>query len=282
MTLTITLSLMLLGKSWGTRLLAATTTVILAGVEVYTQSKGGWLALISAIVFIVVVGMPRLRRLMAIGGIALLALIGTAISDIIPSRFYAPLLIKIGVIGISFTSPTPENYANSERVAHWFAGIRMFLDHPFLGVGIGNYEPAYAPYAPGIFVIPLGHAHNYFINIAAEAGLFGLVAFVLFIIATFIVSGRTIRTLNQHYRQLENQLAKPALLRPAMSVSSLEVHTTFRRFRILVNDRALAVGLGAALLSVSVHNLVDNLYVHGMTILFALLIVLLLRLDKVA
>ena len=47
------------------------------------------------------------------------------------------------------------------------------------------------------------------------------------------------------------------------------------------NDRALAIGLLAALLSVCVHNLVDDLYVHSITNLIALLLVALIRLEGV-
>jgi hypothetical protein len=56
------------------------------------------------------------------------------------------------------------------------------------------------------------------------------------------------------------------------------------RFEIvgmLANDRALAIGLFAALLTVSVHNLVDDLYVHSLTGLIALLLIALIRLERV-
>ncbi|GAC1358565.1 MAG: hypothetical protein NVS2B12_00540 [Ktedonobacteraceae bacterium] len=281
MTLMITLALSLLGRSVTTRFLAALTTLILAGVEVLTQSKGGLLALLVSTLFIIAVGFPHIRRLMAVLGVALLAFVEAFLAGKIPARFYQPLLVKLGVVGISFTSPSPDNYANSERVAHWFAGIRMFLDHPFLGVGIGNYEPVYPPYAPGIFVIPLGHAHNYFINIAAEAGLLGLLTFTLFIGATFVMGSKTVRAINRRCRRLHAQVMQPALKNPPAHVSLLVTQATLRDLSILVNDRALAIGLLAAILSISVHNLVDNLYVHSMTILFALLLVLLLRLDRV-
>ena len=49
----------------------------------------------------------------------------------------------------------------------------------------------------------------------------------------------------------------------------------------LTNDRALAVGILAALLSVCIHNMVDDLYVHSMTNLIALLFVALIRLEGV-
>jgi len=49
----------------------------------------------------------------------------------------------------------------------------------------------------------------------------------------------------------------------------------------LTNDRALAIGLLAALITVCTHNLVDDLFVHNLTNLIALLLIALIRLEKV-
>jgi hypothetical protein len=50
---------------------------------------------------------------------------------------------------------------------------------------------------------------------------------------------------------------------------------------MLADDRALAIGLLAALVSICAHNLVDNLFVHSITNLFALLLAMLIRLEGV-
>jgi len=50
---------------------------------------------------------------------------------------------------------------------------------------------------------------------------------------------------------------------------------------MLTNDRALAIGLLAALISVCVHNIFDDLYVHSITNLIALLLIALIRLEKI-
>ncbi len=50
---------------------------------------------------------------------------------------------------------------------------------------------------------------------------------------------------------------------------------------MFTNDRALSIGLLAALISVCVHNVFDDLYVHSLTNLIALLIIVLIRLEKV-
>ncbi len=278
MALLITLAVTLLGRNWGPRLLAGMATVLLAGVEFFTQSKGGWLAFGAATLFLLAVGFPRLRPWIGVCLIALLVIITVALTGQLPASLMQPLLTKAGLVGISFTHPLPSSGANAERLAHWIAGIGEFLSHPLIGVGIGNYAYAYAQYAPpGVYTNPLGHAHNYYINIAAEAGIFGLVAFLLFLTAIFVAGSQTYRNIHQRYRQAILQLAKPQLAR-----TTLETSRNLQRLSMLINDRALALGLLASLLSVCVHNLVDNLYVHSMTSLFALLIVLLIRLDRVA
>ena len=275
-TLALAIALMLLGSNWPTRILSACTAIPLAGVEYYSQSKGGWMAIGAAVIFILAVGFPRLRGLLYAAFIGVLGIIGAYIAGKIPSSAIDPILTKIGVINISFTNPSPDNYANSERVAHWIAGIHMFQDHPLLGIGIGNYQDAYSAYHLGIFVVPLGHAHNYYINIAAEAGLLGLTTFMLFLLTVFVAGHHAYQAINKRYQQLKTQKLQPQGIAKMVASSN-----SSRCLATLGNDRALAIGLLAALLSVCVHNLVDNLYVHAMTSLFALQLVLLIGLGRI-
>jgi O-antigen ligase len=275
MTLALALALFLLGQGWKTRLLAGSIALPLMGVEIYSQSKGGWMALAVAAIFIVIVGFPRLRVLARVGLVGIIGAVAVYLAGKFPLGLIEPILMKMGIIDISLTAPTDLNYANSERVAHWLAGINMFQAHPLFGVGIGNYQDVYSQYQVGIFVLPLGHAHNYYINIAAEAGIFGLSAFILFLTVVFIYSRRSYQSIHQRYQQLIKHLNNPQ-----PSTTSAETHSLFRRLTIATNDRALAIGLIASLITVCIHNLVDNLYVHAMVNLFALLIVLLIRLDS--
>nr|BBH95632.1 O-antigen polymerase [Thermogemmatispora argillosa] len=275
LSLAIALALAIAGGRRQTRWLAAVASLLLALAEFFSQSRGGWLALITATLFILLVGLPGLRpwwRLLITGFWILLEgfLIG-----VIPQRIFNPLLNFIGVNQISFTHPSSQQYATAERLAHWLAGIHMFLDHPWLGVGIGNYGDAYPQYAIGIFVIPLGHAHNYFINVAAEMGLVGLITYTFFVLVIAALSARAYRRLRRAYRGLQQGLTP-----------SSRTLGPFSRWRIrraqLGDDQALALGIVAALLTVLVHNMVDNLYVQGMANLMALLLIVLLRLERLA
>jgi len=272
MSLPIALSLTVLGRNWATRILAGTTALALGAAEYLTKSNGGEIAISVAVLFILIAGFPQLRKLAAVCGVGSLALVAALAAGVIPQRLTQPILNKLGLVSISFKAPSAQNYSTAERLAHWLAGVGMFSDHPFTGVGIGNYGSAYAQYHVGIFVNSLDHAHNYYINIAAETGIIGLVAFLFLIATIFVAGGRAYKTINRKYIQIQAKRTQPQA-----GQSRIETLRSFQMLGILTNDRALAIGLIASLLSVCVHNLVDNLYVHGMTILFALLTVALIR-----
>ncbi len=77
------------------------------------------------------------------------------------------------------TQVTTENFAVQERIAHWRAGLAMWKDYPYLGVGAGNFPDRFREETQvWRFRISRGHAHNSYIQAAAQAGLAGLAAYV--------------------------------------------------------------------------------------------------------
>ncbi len=290
MSLALVLALALTGGQRRTRILAACATLLLAVAEFFSQSRGGWLAISSATLFIALVGLPLIRPLwrMLLLGVGLF--VEGLLIGVIPQKLFDPLINFVGLNGISFTNPTAQQYPTAERLAHWLAGIHMFLDHLWLGVGIGNYGDAYPHYAIGIFVIPLGHAHNYFINVAAEMGLLGLGVYTLFLTVVGVAGARVYRRLTR----MERALSRPATRQrsataagetttlPGPHLVAVPRHASRELLRRLGDDRALALGILAVFVAILMHNMVDNLYVQGMTTLMALLLIVLIRLEQVA
>jgi O-antigen ligase len=78
----------------------------------------------------------------------------------------------------------------SSRIDCIQAGIQMFFDHPFIGVGIGNYPYTYARYAPPGAERTPRYAHNTYIQILTETGLIGFFVFITGILLNFIVLSR--------------------------------------------------------------------------------------------
>lgn len=130
------------------------------------------------------------------------------------------------------------NYSVLERLAHWQTAVDMARDQLWLGVGFGNYEPAYADYALINWPAALGHAHNYYLNILAETGIVGLSAYLFFWLVTI---KQTISEINKH--------------------SGL--------------FRGIVLGLLGCWIALSVHHLVDKLYVNNLYIQFGVLLGLL-------
>jgi O-antigen ligase len=297
MPLCVAVSLMLLGRTWLTRFLAGIATVLLGAAIYLSQSRGAELALAVALLFILFVGIPALHRPFGIAATFGGVVIGALCIGLIPLAVFNPLLRQFGLTQISFTAPTNADYSTAERIAHWVAGIRMFMTHPFLGVGIGNYGTVYPNYYATIFVNSLAHAHNYYINAAAEMGAIGLTVFLLFIMAQFVAGGSAFRHVSARFWEAKTQATtpRPAALRPvemkerrALLLHPIKLIDHYRPAGIhgvaqkLGNDRALAVGLLAALLTVCVHNLVDDLYVHSMTNLMALLLIMLIAMARIS
>ncbi len=294
--LSIALALALLGRNWLTRILAGLTAIILGIAEYLSQSRGGEMAIAAALVFIVLAGMPRIRAFMRVFIILLLGLFEALLAGWIPLNIFSPIMHFLGLVQISFLEPTSQDYSTAERLAHWLAGLHMFMNHPVLGVGIGNYADAYPQYFITIFTDPLGHAHNYYINIAAETGSIGLIAFMLFLLAVFVAGGHSLLAISKKLRQANAQVpqSKPViqaplgrgnklklLLHPISLIHYYQGQERFELVRKLTNDRALAIGLLAALIAICIHNLVDDLFVHSLTNLLALLLIALIRLERV-
>lgn len=73
------------------------------------------------------------------------------------------------------------SYDNStaERLDVFFAGIKMFFDYPFFGVGYGNFQrfsSSYMDFFPREVL-----AHNTYITILAELGILGFLLFVFYL-----------------------------------------------------------------------------------------------------
>ena len=232
--------------------LLAIGTVLCTGLAIaLSLSRGAWLGLLIALAAMALAWSGRTRRLVAptVVGLFLVGLLGIlgALPPAVAARVTS-VASNFGIFDARGVAPTPENFAVVERMAHWQAGWQMFLDHPVLGVGPGNYPAVYEDYELPGWREPLGHAHNYYLNMAAEAGLLGLAALLLTLLTAFRTLLRGLRT--SALRGTENKRA--------CSQSSF--------------GRALAIGLLGSLVVFCTHNVFDNLLVHGVGIQVGMLL----------
>ncbi len=80
---------------------------------------------------------------------------------------------------------TPSAERLKGRMPLWAAGARMVADRPVFGIGTGRFYKQLWAYAPDreALIRAQENAHNYFLQIAAELGVTGLLAFSLLLSA---------------------------------------------------------------------------------------------------
>ena len=76
------------------------------------------------------------------------------------------------------------------RVGIWVSTTAMISDHPFTGIGWGAYQYVYPQYNYYIAdpTITIYHAHNIYLNYAAETGILGALAFFWYFFGTMFIS----------------------------------------------------------------------------------------------
>jgi O-antigen ligase len=251
LTLPLALCLLVFAKSWRIRWLAGGAAAIIGLAAYFARSRGALLGLAAAVVVVALIRL-RLDRIAGIT-IAILALLfGVAwYAHLLPQSIQTRASGLVAIDTVSLCQPyTSATFSNQIRLAQWAAGINMFLAHPVLGVGAGNYPEAYPLYSVVCWPNSLGHAHNYYINAAAETGALGLVAFLALTAAMIFVGWRATQGM-------------------------------------LLNDTtgyglALTLGFFACIVTVIVHNVVDNVFVHAMELQIAVTLAALLRLRVLA
>ncbi len=69
------------------------------------------------------------------------------------------------------------NSSNRQRIMMYLGGIKMFRDHPLIGVGIGQFSTVYADYLmEGADIYT--HIHCFYLHLLVELGLIGFVVFL--------------------------------------------------------------------------------------------------------
>jgi O-antigen ligase len=205
---------------------------------VMTWSRGAWFGAVSAFIAVNMVRSRRAAVLFSTFCLLFASLLVLGGFQLLPEallRRLTDFLPYVGIFDVRGVKVTDENYAIVERMAHWQAAWEMFKERPWLGVGIGNYEPVYPAYSLPGWKEPLGHAHNYYLNIAAEAGLVGLFAYLILWGSAFWQALKAIRRSEGFWR-------------------------------------GVAVGIFGVLVHLSAHNLFDNLYVQNMYVHIAILL----------
>lgn len=160
------------------RATAVAAASLVAVAAVFTYSRGGALALGVVVLLVVVALRPGPREILA-GTVAVVIAVA-----VLPSDFTRRLTtLRQFLPGGDVVLDRDTSFGNRVLLAR--VAWNEFLDHPALGVGAGNYTVHYGEYAAEVGstfheyedVGTRHYPHNLYLEIAAETGFAGVVAF---------------------------------------------------------------------------------------------------------
>lgn len=144
---------------------------IIASALILTKSLGAWLSLIACIIILFLLLYNSLRN-------KKILIIASTLSII-----FILLFIILNRWERLINLENPQN-SITQRLNYWRTSIAIIKDHPFLGVGPGNFQEVFLKYKVGLST-DTRYAHNIFLHIWAETGFLGFLGAV-FLVFTFI------------------------------------------------------------------------------------------------
>jgi len=170
------------------RVLGVLALVVLALAFVYTGSRGGFIALVAVVAFIVLGYRAIALRWRLCGA----ALVGLVVLGAASDQYWRQMTTILSDADYNRTE-------ESGRLQIWRRGVGYMLRYPVFGVGPGNFQAAEGTLSPfaerqqfGVGV-RWNAAHNSFVQIGAELGVPGLLLFTAIIASAFRALHRSSR-----------------------------------------------------------------------------------------
>jgi len=161
-----------------------------------TLSRGAWVGLTFGLL---AMGMAFGKRASAALGVLFLVglvMLTLGVSGVLPAPIterFGQLFGQLSIYDPRGVVPTADNYNVLSRMVHWQAAGNMYLDSPWVGIGIGNYNLLFVRYGVQGWPFSAGHAHNYYLHSLAETGLIGTTFYVAMLVTAVIVGVRALR-----------------------------------------------------------------------------------------
>lgn len=175
--LPLAVALFLLNKKSNLKLFAI--CVLIFVVLLLTFSRGGYFGLFASLAVIFLLAwrfLTKQKKFLVLAGITLAIIFLLVLGQPVISRFVSSFLLNEG--------------SSLSRLEIWRQSFNVFLAHPVLGVGLGNYAKEVDPLAS--YRSPIT-SHNFYLDLAAETGFFGLLVWFILIFGSFWLVWRSLK-----------------------------------------------------------------------------------------
>lgn len=217
------------------KLLAGYALAAITLAAVFTYSRGGALALGTILLFAV------LHKRVSVKYFLVGALVLAPLMLLVPQEFEGRLgtLTQLAPSGNESTVTQAEDSSFRNRKILMVAAEEMFADHPVLGVGIGNYGDNFGEYGKRLGMTQRSFEnfgerqfpHELYLEVAAETGIVGLLAFAAIIAATMIALWTAYRRFKgAGALRSANMVMSIALAISGFLLTSLFLHGTYLRY----------------------------------------------------
>lgn len=134
--------------------------ILSLGAIFITFSRGSWMSLFVSFIFLNILSGKGFKRLLPV--------------------FIAVFLVFLMPVFRDRLFFIFEHGGDSDRFKYWQAAWQMILGHPFFGTGVGTFMANFSKYLPSTNV---SYAHNCYLQIWAETGIFSLLSFLIFAVS---------------------------------------------------------------------------------------------------
>lgn len=217
-------------KGWSRVFFTALFALLLVGLF-FSYSRAAWISVVAA------AGVYVLIRLgMKVRWMVLLACLGISVFF----AYQSDMLYRLGknhqdssydLKGqLESISNISTDASNLERLNRWASAMRLWKEHPVLGVGPGTYQFLYASYQRSYQLSTistnngdLGNAHSEYIGPLTEQGVPGAALVLALFVATFATGVHV-------YRSAKDETAAGMALAFTLSLLTYYVHGVFNNF----------------------------------------------------
>lgn len=155
---TLAITLLLANKTFGIKAFGLLGLFIFSALAIiFTFSRGSLLAFCVSFIFISIFVRWRFKWLVSV--------------------FFAAIVIFLFPSFRERLFFTFQAFGDANRFRYWLVALKMINEHPFFGMGIGTFMANFTRFQP--YLSP-AYAHNCYLQIWAETGIFSLISFLVF------------------------------------------------------------------------------------------------------